>query len=367
MRATRERSAHRRRASKSSPRAPARNTARTCRRSTVRRTLVKVPGWISDNISRSARAALPRPRRAPSISWRPASSAGRVLAQRSAVHRLRQLQRRSDADRATGRHQRVLAADRRRGRLGHPGLPQHPSRQDSDSCGGEADHHEHGPGSGAPAAEQGAGLIDALAAVNMALSIHDENGAPTRQAEGLLLSPTSEISVAEPNTYKSFAVTITNTGTSKQYLTPAFETLGPPIAGATTSVNLDPASDPVLLNVTGRCALLYDAQVHRPGRRRASGRVDCLAGDAVDVPRRVFVALRSVGAPSGVFGSARVRAGLRPRRCGEAGPRHLDRGLLYASARCCGFLFGPRPIHLGRRKLRQDRQRASVRTRSGAG
>jgi hypothetical protein len=104
---------------------------------------------------------------------------------------------------------------------------------------------------GAPAAEQGAGRIDALAAVNMALSIRDENGAPTRQAEGLLLSPTSELSVAEPNTYKSFAVTITNTGTSKQYLTPSFETLGPPIAGATTSVNLDPASDPVLINPTG--------------------------------------------------------------------------------------------------------------------
>jgi hypothetical protein len=101
------------------------------------------------------------------------------------------------------------------------------------------------------ASEQGAGLIDSLAAVNVALSIHDDNGSPTRQGEGVLLSPTSAISIAEPNTSKSLTVTITNTGTSKQYLTPALETLGAPIAGATTTINLDPASDPVLLNPDG--------------------------------------------------------------------------------------------------------------------
>jgi hypothetical protein len=99
--------------------------------------------------------------------------------------------------------------------------------------------------------EQGAGLIDALAAVNLALSIHDQDGAPTRHAESLLLSPTSHISVAEPNTSKSLTVTVTNTGTSKQALTPSLEILGAPIAGATTSINLDPASDPVLLNPDG--------------------------------------------------------------------------------------------------------------------
>jgi hypothetical protein len=103
----------------------------------------------------------------------------------------------------------------------------------------------------APAAEQGAGLIDALAAVNVALSIHDQNGAPARQAEGLLLSPTSAISVAEPNTSETLQVTVTNTGTSKQTLTPSFETLGPPIAGGTTTIQLDPSSDPTFPNVTG--------------------------------------------------------------------------------------------------------------------
>jgi hypothetical protein len=99
--------------------------------------------------------------------------------------------------------------------------------------------------------EQGAGLIDSLAAVNLALSIRDQDGSPTRRAEALLLTPTSAISVAEPNTSEHLTVTVTNAGTSKQYLTPSLETLGPPIAGATTSVRLDPASDPVLLNPDG--------------------------------------------------------------------------------------------------------------------
>ncbi|MGA2396564.1 MAG: S8 family serine peptidase [Steroidobacteraceae bacterium] len=103
----------------------------------------------------------------------------------------------------------------------------------------------------APAFEQGAGLIDALAAVNLALSIQDANGAPKSQAGGLLLSPTSAIAIAEPNTSQRLAVTLTNTSASKQHLTPALEILGPPIAGATTSVNLDPSTDPTFPNVTG--------------------------------------------------------------------------------------------------------------------
>jgi hypothetical protein len=102
----------------------------------------------------------------------------------------------------------------------------------------------------APAFEQGAGLIDSLAAVNVALSIRDEHGAPRPRAEGLLLSPTSAISVAEPNASQSLRVTVTNTGTSKQVLKPSFETLER-IAGATASVQLDPATDPTFPNVTG--------------------------------------------------------------------------------------------------------------------
>jgi hypothetical protein len=103
----------------------------------------------------------------------------------------------------------------------------------------------------APASEQGAGLIDALAAVNLALSIHDQNGSPKPQAQGVLLSPSSAITVAEPDTSQSLKLTVTNTGTSSQSLTPSFVTLGPPIAGATTAVTLDPSTDPTFLNVGG--------------------------------------------------------------------------------------------------------------------
>lgn len=103
----------------------------------------------------------------------------------------------------------------------------------------------------APAFEQGAGLIDALAAVNVALSIPDEHGKPKRQATGLLLNSTSAITVAEPNASERLALTITNTGSSKQTLRPSFETLGAPIAGGTISVNLDPSTDPTFPNVEG--------------------------------------------------------------------------------------------------------------------
>ncbi len=103
----------------------------------------------------------------------------------------------------------------------------------------------------APAFEQGAGLIDALAAVNVALALADGDGTPTRRAEGLIASSTSSISIAEPNSPESFALTLTNTGTSKQRLTPAFETLGTPVAGATMSVFLDASTAPTFPNVTG--------------------------------------------------------------------------------------------------------------------
>ena len=103
----------------------------------------------------------------------------------------------------------------------------------------------------APAFEQGAGLIDALAAVNVALSFPDEQGTPKPRAAGLIASTTSAISIAEPNSPRKLALTIANTGSSKQHLTPAFETLGSPIAGTTTSVLLDAGTDPTFPSVTG--------------------------------------------------------------------------------------------------------------------
>jgi hypothetical protein len=111
---------------------------------------------------------------------------------------------------------------------------------------------------GAPSSQQGAGLINALAAVNTALAIdgdekrHGDNGG---QGGGLLLAPTSAHVTSEPNTNHTRSFTITNTGSSTQHLTPTFETLAAPFAGATLNFKLDPtaelAAGQFFINVAG--------------------------------------------------------------------------------------------------------------------
>jgi len=89
---------------------------------------------------------------------------------------------------------------------------------------------------GAPPSEQGAGLINALAAVNAALSVDQHKLAAV--GTSLLFSPTSASIDAEPNTAHSVTVAVTNTGSARQHLEPELQQLGPPIAGATTTVTL---------------------------------------------------------------------------------------------------------------------------------
>lgn len=103
----------------------------------------------------------------------------------------------------------------------------------------------------APSFEQGAGLINSLAAVNAALSINDENGHPQNRGQSLLVAPSSAQVIAQPNHGESLSFTVTNEGTTPQHLTPTFETLGSPTAGATLNLTLDPATDPTFLNVAG--------------------------------------------------------------------------------------------------------------------
>jgi hypothetical protein len=93
---------------------------------------------------------------------------------------------------------------------------------------------------GAPPSEQGAGLINALAAVNAALSV--DQHAFQAHGSSLLNSPTSASIDAEPNTPQTVTVMITNTGSTTQHLTPELHELGPPIAGATATVKLSKSS-----------------------------------------------------------------------------------------------------------------------------
>jgi hypothetical protein len=103
----------------------------------------------------------------------------------------------------------------------------------------------------APTSEQGAGLINALAAVQVALSIDDSNGHPKAHGHGLLANSTAVSITGAPNAHESRSFKITNTGSTAWHLTAALQILGPPIAGATLNLQLSPSSDPTFISPTG--------------------------------------------------------------------------------------------------------------------
>jgi len=85
---------------------------------------------------------------------------------------------------------------------------------------------------GAPATEQGAGFINALAAVNAALG------------SGVLNDPTSVSITDQPGRPESVSVAVTNTSSAWQHLSPSLQTLGPAIAGQNLTLTLNPATLP---------------------------------------------------------------------------------------------------------------------------
>jgi hypothetical protein len=103
---------------------------------------------------------------------------------------------------------------------------------------------------GALPSEQGAGLINALAAVNAALSVSDQNGWAWSTGTSVLNNPTSASITDQPRIPQTASFAITNTGTVKQHLEPVLQALGPAIAGATTTVTLS-ASDPTFPSQAG--------------------------------------------------------------------------------------------------------------------
>lgn len=105
---------------------------------------------------------------------------------------------------------------------------------------------------GAPASEQGAGLINSLAAVNAALSVPDGEGArPTGHGQGLLYSPTSAEVTDLPGASVTRSFVITNSGAVPQRVAPNFQTLAAPFAGAILTLQLDPASDSTFVSANG--------------------------------------------------------------------------------------------------------------------
>ncbi len=105
---------------------------------------------------------------------------------------------------------------------------------------------------GAPSSEQGAGLINALAAVNAALSVSDANGHPVAKGDNLLIAPGSAVAIDAPGTLITRSFEVTNIGTRIQHLAPTLETLGAPIAGEMRSLTLNPAADSTFFDFVGR-------------------------------------------------------------------------------------------------------------------
>jgi Subtilase family/Peptidase inhibitor I9 len=104
---------------------------------------------------------------------------------------------------------------------------------------------------GAPAQEQGAGLINSLAAVNAALSIDDSNGRPKGRGTQLLASPNATKITDMPGSRQVHSYTVSNPGATTLQLTPALETLSQTVAGNTLSLTLDPTKDKTFVNSSG--------------------------------------------------------------------------------------------------------------------
>jgi hypothetical protein len=104
---------------------------------------------------------------------------------------------------------------------------------------------------GAPANEQGSGLLNSYKAVQLAESISTPDGSPARTGSTLLESSTQLNAVALPHTKETFPVTLTNTGSRKQNIVIQGRTLGPDQNVQTGSVTLNDATSSQFPNYQG--------------------------------------------------------------------------------------------------------------------
>jgi hypothetical protein len=104
---------------------------------------------------------------------------------------------------------------------------------------------------GAPASEQGAGLLNSYKAVELAESIHTSAGSPKPVGDSLLLSSNQLNAVGAPGTAESWPVTVTNTGAHLQLVHVQGRTFGPDQNVQTGSVTLNDATSPQFANYQG--------------------------------------------------------------------------------------------------------------------
>jgi hypothetical protein len=104
---------------------------------------------------------------------------------------------------------------------------------------------------GAPAAEQGAGLLNSYRAVQLAESISTSDGSPTPTGSTLLKSANQLNAVDMPGSDERWHVTVTNTGATSQTVTMTGRTFGPDQNVQTGSVTLNDATSPQFVNYGG--------------------------------------------------------------------------------------------------------------------
>src|SRR6202035_4583607 len=104
---------------------------------------------------------------------------------------------------------------------------------------------------GAPASEQGAGLVNSYRAVQLAESIPTADGTPAPTGSTLLKSVSQLNAVAAPGTKEQWPVTITNSGAGRQTVSIVGRTIGPDRNVQTGSVTLSDSSSPQFANYQG--------------------------------------------------------------------------------------------------------------------
>lgn len=103
-----------------------------------------------------------------------------------------------------------------------------------------------------PSDRQGAGLLDALAAVRAAKSIQDSAGTPAPQGDGLLFGTGQLTATGAPNTPESFGLSVTNVGAAPQTVSAHGRALSDVLADQRGSVLLDTtAAGPNFTGPTG--------------------------------------------------------------------------------------------------------------------
>jgi hypothetical protein len=104
---------------------------------------------------------------------------------------------------------------------------------------------------GAPASEQGAGLLNSYKAVQLAESIRTSAASPKATGSTLLVSTNQLSAVGNPGSSQSFQETVTNTGSSPQLVSVSTRGLGPEESVQTGSVTLSDTTSPQIQNYQG--------------------------------------------------------------------------------------------------------------------